>query len=133
MCQVSKAGDDQYTMNKKKVHRKYITNLAKAYGIETGNLCQFLAQDTVREFPELSPQMIFKGKGLSLNSVTTLGGRGINDLVTTVLKSVTIGGVNKINLIANSDFNDFASTILIITWLIVVYQVCESCLTDGRK
>ncbi len=67
VCQISKAGDDQYTMNKSRVHRKYITNLAKAYGIETGNLCQFLAQDTVREFPELSPQMIFKSKGLSLN------------------------------------------------------------------
>ena len=67
VCKISKAGDDVYTLNQKRVLRKYIATLAEGYSIETGNLCQFLAQDTVREFPELSPQMIFKGK---INSIT---------------------------------------------------------------
>jgi hypothetical protein len=59
---MSKYGDCQYTLNNRKVGKKYIATMAESYGIETGNLCQFLAQDTVREFPSLSPQMIFRGK-----------------------------------------------------------------------
>ena len=42
-----------------RVDQKEIQTLAKTCHIQTNNLCQFLPQDVVREFPEMKPQQVF--------------------------------------------------------------------------
>ena len=55
--QMKRAAD--YWKNNKRVDIQEIIHLARNYKIQTDNLCQFLPQDVVREFPEMNPQTIF--------------------------------------------------------------------------
>lgn len=45
--------------NGKRVDKLAIVQLAEQYQIQTSNLCQFLPQEVVREFPQMKPEMIF--------------------------------------------------------------------------
>ena len=49
----------EFKKNGMRVDQKEIQTLAKKCHIQTNNLCQFLPQDVVREFPEMKPQQVF--------------------------------------------------------------------------
>ena len=48
-----------FHVNKKKVSRSELTRLISDLQIQPGNMCQFLPQDVVRDFPTLTNQKIF--------------------------------------------------------------------------
>ena len=42
-----------------RIDQKGIQSLIKECNIQTSNLCQFLPQDVVKEFPQMKPQQVF--------------------------------------------------------------------------
>lgn len=59
ICNINRSGGLEYLKNGRRVDKKEIVRLAEQYKIQTSNLCQFLPQDVVREFPEMKPEQIF--------------------------------------------------------------------------
>lgn len=58
-CKITAEGAANYYIDGSPVHKNSVVELAKSLNIQTGNLCQFLSQDTVREFPQLNAKQIF--------------------------------------------------------------------------
>lgn len=59
LCTINKAGISAYYLDGKRVDRSAITKLVEKLQIQTYNLCQFLPQDVVREFPEMKADKVF--------------------------------------------------------------------------
>ena len=50
----------EFTIGGRRVDQKEVQVLAKRLKIQTDNMCQFLPQDVVREFPNMSPEAVFE-------------------------------------------------------------------------
>ena len=58
--------------NGKRVDSEEIVRLTASYQIQTSNLCQFLPQDVVKNFPAMTPQQIFKQTLRAIGDMETL-------------------------------------------------------------
>ena len=69
-CQISHVCRyPEYYINGKRVDKDGMKKFAEHYQIQTSNLCQFLPQDVVRDFPQMKPGQIFHN---TLNAVGKL-------------------------------------------------------------
>ena len=68
-CRISRENVVTYKLDGKYKDKKEIAKLANSLQIQTENMCQFLPQDRVREFPEMKPDQIFQN---SLKAVGNL-------------------------------------------------------------
>ena len=59
-CRISRESVISYKVDGKGKDRKDVAKLANSLQIQTDNMCQFLPQDRVREFPEMKPEQIFQ-------------------------------------------------------------------------
>ncbi len=59
LCKITKEGQASYFIDGRRVAREEVCRLAERHQIQTSNLCQFLPQDVVREFPEMTPDKVF--------------------------------------------------------------------------
>lgn len=50
----------EFTIDRRRVDQKEVQARAKDMQIQTDNMCQFLPQDVVREFPNMSPEAVFE-------------------------------------------------------------------------
>ena len=50
----------EFTIAGRRVDQKEVQAMAKKLQIQTDNMCQFLPQDVVREFPNMSPEAVFE-------------------------------------------------------------------------
>ena len=50
----------EFTIGGRRVDQKEVQARAKDMQIQTDNMCQFLPQDVVREFPNMSPEAVFE-------------------------------------------------------------------------
>ena len=57
-CEITGDGATYY-IDGKAVHKNSVVELAKSLNVQTSNLCQFLSQDTVRDFARMNPKQIF--------------------------------------------------------------------------
>jgi chromosome segregation ATPase len=62
VCEISPHSDITYSKDGRHVSRKQINELAEKYNIVPSNLCQFLSQETVREFPEMDAKNVFRSE-----------------------------------------------------------------------
>jgi chromosome segregation ATPase len=69
----SRGGGLTWTVDKARVSKRELLELADSLQIQPGNLCQFLPQDVVRDFPTMNPQEIF------CNTVKAVGDTGLLD------------------------------------------------------
>jgi chromosome segregation ATPase len=60
MCKLFKNGRSTFELDGTVVQRSEVVALASRLKIQTNNLCQFLPQDVVREFPSMSPEKMFE-------------------------------------------------------------------------
>ena len=68
-CRISRENVVTYKVDGKYKDKKDVAKLANSLQIQTENMCQFLPQDRVREFPEMKPDQIFQN---SLKAVGNL-------------------------------------------------------------
>ena len=68
-CRISRENVVTYKLDGKFKDKKDIAKFANSLQIQTENMCQFLPQDRVREFPEMKPDQIFQN---SLKAVGNL-------------------------------------------------------------
>ena len=68
-CRISRENVVTYKLDGKYKDKKDIAKFANSLQIQTENMCQFLPQDRVREFPEMKPDQIFQN---SLKAVGNL-------------------------------------------------------------
>ena len=68
-CRISRENVVTYKVDGKYKDKKEVAKLANSLQIQTENMCQFLPQDRVREFPEMKPDQIFQN---SLKAVGNL-------------------------------------------------------------
>ena len=54
------SGEPKWFINNKPVSKEKLLQLTKQLQIQPGNLCQFLPQDVVREFPQMKSSEIFE-------------------------------------------------------------------------
>ena len=54
------ANEPKWFINNKAVSKDKLLRLTEKLQIQPGNLCQFLPQDVVREFPQMKPSEIFE-------------------------------------------------------------------------
>ena len=59
-CRISRSSVVTYKVDGKCKDKKDVAKLANSLQIQTENMCQFLPQDRVREFPEMKPDQIFQ-------------------------------------------------------------------------
>ena len=72
-CSIFNDGGTLFKVNGRKVSRKELTTLMEKLQIQPGNMCQFLPQDVVRDFPTMTNQDIF------YNTVTAVGNMSLID------------------------------------------------------
>ena len=68
-CRISRENVITYKVDGKVRDKREVSKLANSLQIQTENMCQFLPQDRVREFPEMKPEQIFQN---SLKAVGNL-------------------------------------------------------------
>jgi chromosome segregation ATPase len=68
-CRISRENVITYKIDGKAKDKRDVSKLANSLQIQTENMCQFLPQDRVREFPEMKPEQIFQN---SLKAVGNL-------------------------------------------------------------
>ena len=73
-CRISRENVITYKVDGKWQDKKDVAKLANSLQIQTENMCQFLPQDRVREFPEMKPDQIFQ------NSLKAVGNLNMLDL-----------------------------------------------------
>ena len=50
----------EFTIGGRRADQREVQAMAKKLQIQTDNMCQFLPQDVVREFPNMSPEAVFE-------------------------------------------------------------------------
>ena len=63
--------EPSWYINGKAVNKQALHDLTQELQIQPGNLCQFLPQDVVREFPQMKPLQIFENT-IKVGSVKTI-------------------------------------------------------------
>jgi len=58
-CTISNRGKVSWTINGEKVNKTRVEELVASLNIQTNNMCQFLPQDVVKNFPLMTPQERF--------------------------------------------------------------------------
>ena len=69
--EISRNGGVSWSIDKSKASKTMVLELADSLQIQPGNLCQFLPQDVVRDFPTMDNQQIF------CNTVRAVGDTGL--------------------------------------------------------
>ena len=69
--EIKSSGGVSWSIDQSRASKKEVLELAESLQIQPGNLCQFLPQDVVRDFPTMNNQEIF------CNTVRAVGDTGL--------------------------------------------------------